>query len=205
MICYIFGASEIKDYEYYKNVINKDSYVICADGGIKHLNRLEIVPDVIIGDFDSSDEPSDKNKIVYPKEKDDTDLGLAISYASEKGFKKCVAIGCLGGRLDHTLASIHLLKYAYDKGVDLELIDESARVMLKSDKFEIKNDGYKYISVFPFGDKVENITLKGLKYPLENAKLKAGFPLGVSNEFVCDTAVIETDSPVVIILIREEK
>ena len=205
MICYIFGASEITDYEYYREKINKDSYIICADGGIRHLEKLGISPDVIIGDFDSSNEPESDNKVVYPSEKDDTDLGLAIAYAQEKGFKKCVAIGCLGGRLDHTIASIHLLKYAYDKGIKLELIDKNTKVMLITEETKIKNDGYKYISVFPFGDKAESVTLCGLKYPLFEKTLYAGFPLGVSNEFKDGEAVIKTVQPLVVILIREDE
>ena len=203
MICYIFGASEISDYTYYKDKIDENSYIICADGGIKHIEALGLTPDIIIGDFDSSENTEKySNKIVYPAEKDDTDLGLALSYAYKKGFTKCVAIGCLGGRLDHTLANIHLLKYAYDKNIALELIDSNTKVILVKGNAELSNDGYKYISVFPLGDTARGISYEGLKYPLLNATLKAGLPIGVSNQFEGEKALIKSDDPVVVILIK---
>lgn len=204
MTCYIFGASAISDYEYYKDKISKDSYIICADGGISHIKALGLIPDVIIGDFDSSENTSEfSEKIVYPSEKDDTDLALAIDYACEKGFEKCIAIGCLGGRLDHTLANIHLLKYAYDKNIKLELIDSNTRVFLADKNTVVEKEGYKYISVFPFGDRAKGITYQGLKYPLFNAELKGGIPLGVSNQFKDETAEIKCEEGVLVIILAE--
>lgn len=204
MTCYIFGASEITDYEYYKDKISKGSYIICADGGISHIKALGLVPDVIIGDFDSSENTSEfSEKIVYPSEKDDTDLALAINYACEKGFEKCIAIGCLGGRLDHTLANIHLLKYAYDKNIRLELTDSNTKVFLADKNTVIESEGYKYISVFPFGENAKGITYQGLKYPLINAELKAGIPLGVSNQFVEEKAEIKCENGLLIVMLVE--
>ena len=204
MIAYIFGASPIEDYSYLKGKIKKDDYIICADGGIRHIKALGLTPDVIIGDFDSSENTDEfKNKIVYPVKKDDTDLALAIDYASEKGFTRCVAIGCLGGRLDHTLANIHLLKYAFIKNIRLELIDENTKVFLICNKEEIKNEGYKYVSVFPFGDYAKGISYKGLEYPLTDATLKAGIPLGVSNSFKEETAEIKCEEGLLIVILSE--
>ncbi len=206
MITYIFGASEIDDYSYYEKIDYNGSFIICADGGTKHTKRLNLVPDILLGDFDSSSDFNDyKNKITYPKEKDDTDLGLAINYASLNGYKDCIAIGCLGNRLDHTYANISLLKYAYDKGVKLELIDENTKVFLVNGKKEILKEEYKYVSIFPFGNNVKGVTLTGFKYPLDNHMLSMEYPLGISNELIENKGIIEvSDGFLIVMMVRHE-
>lgn len=205
MITYIFGASKIDDYSYLEKIDFNNSYIICADGGIEHIKRLNLIPDVIIGDFDSSVDAGEyKNKIVFPKEKDDTDLGLAINYAAENNLIECVAIGCLGNRLDHTFANICLLCDAYKKGVTLKLIDEKTSVFLVDKSYKLKNDGYKYVSVFPFGDFANGVILKGFKYPLNNYSLFMHYPLGVSNQLVDEFGIIEVNDGILIVMTVKE-
>ena len=205
MITYIFGASHIDNYDYLEKLDFSDSFIICADGGIKHLQKLGLTPDVIIGDFDSSKEPDNfKNKIVYPAEKDDTDLGLAIMYAAKHELKECIAIGCLGGRIDHTYANFSLIKFALDKGVKLELIDEKSIVFAVSESCEVLKSDYKYISIFPFGESASGISLDGFKYPLVNAQLKYEFPLGVSNQLACEVGKISVTSGVLLVMMVKE-
>lgn len=205
MITYIFGASKIDDYSYLEKIDFKDSYIICADGGIEHIKKLNLTPDVYIGDFDSSCDTGEyNNKIVFPKEKDDTDLGLAINYASENNLSQCVAIGCLGNRLDHTFSNICLIYDAYKKGVNIRLIDKYTDVFLVDKKFELKNEGFKYVSIFPFGDSANGITLKGFKYPLNNHSLFMNYPLGVSNQLTEDVGIIEvSDGTLIVMTIKE--
>ena len=205
MITYIFGASDIEDYSYLKSINFEGSYIICADGGTKHLKELNLIADVVIGDFDSSsDYKKYENKITYPKEKDDTDLGLAINYASDNGFNECVGIGCLGNRLDHTYANIALLKYAFNKGVNLELIDDNTKVFLVNEKKEILKEDFKYVSIFPFENNVKGINLTGFKYPLNEATLTSDYPLGISNEILDEKGIIEVnDGNLIVMLIKE--
>ncbi len=205
MITYIFGASHIDNYEYLEKIDFSGSYIICADGGIKHAEKMCLVPDVIIGDFDSSkDEGKYKNKIIYPVEKDDTDLGLAINYAAEHGYKNCIAIGCLGGRIDHTYANLSLIKYAYDKGVKLELIDEKCRIFAVDKSCDIFSDDYQYVSLFPYGECVKGITLEGFKYSLCNDILKYNFPLGVSNQLIEKKGHIDVDDGLLLVMMVKE-
>lgn len=205
MITYIFGAAHIDNYDYLEKLDFSHSHIICADGGIKHIRKLGLAPDIVIGDFDSSKNFDEyKNKLVYPAEKDDTDLGLAINYCAEHGYKECIAIGCLGGRLDHTYANFSLIKYAYDKGIILELIDEKSRVFSVSEKCEINRNDYKYISLFSFGENASGITLSGFKYPLENAELKYNYPLGVSNQLILDSGIIEVKDGILLVMMVKE-
>ncbi len=205
MITYIFGAAHIDNYDYLSKVDFSESHIICADGGIKHIRKLGLTPDVIIGDFDSSQNIDEyRNKIVYPTEKDDTDLGLAINYSALQGYKECVAIGCLGGRTDHTYANFSLIKYAYDKGIKLELIDEKSRIIAVSGKCEIHRSDYKYISLFPYGEKASGITLSGFKYPLNKAELRYDYPLGVSNQLISERGLIEIEDGMLLVMMVKE-
>ena len=205
MKAYIFGAAFINDYSFINLEDLSNSYIICADGGINHLNALGISPDVIIGDFDSSEKSIEfVNIIEYPKEKDDTDLGLAINYAAKKGYDECIAVGCLGGRLDHTYANISLLDYALKQGVHLELIDDKSKIFLVDSYSEINKEKYKYVSVFSFEGTVEGITLEGFKYSLNNERLDCGYPLGVSNEIIDDVGIVKLKKGKVIIMLIKE-
>ena len=51
----IIGNGDIKDYQYIKSKINDNDFIICADGGYNHAEKMGIVPDVLIGDFDSAE------------------------------------------------------------------------------------------------------------------------------------------------------
>ena len=205
MKAYIFGAAEVNNYSFLDINDLKKSFIICADGGIKHLVKLGVKPDIIIGDFDSSEKMSEYDNVIeYPSEKDDTDLGLAINYAADNGFSSCIAVGCLGGRLDHTYANICLMAYAYKKGVRLELVDEKTRVLLVDSSARIEKSQYKYVSIFSFDEKSEGIILDGFKYPLKDAVLNSYYPLGISNEIKDEFGVIKSKKGKLIVMLIKE-
>ena len=104
--------------------------VITADKGLLYAKRLNIKPDIILGDFDSCSkdimqEFSTDKKIIVPCEKDDTDTGLAIQKAIETGADEILMIGGTGTRLDHVMGNFGQLFYAHSKGVKAELVDSS--------------------------------------------------------------------------------
>ena len=113
-ICYIFGSMEVTDI----NInIDKSDIVIAADAGLKNLQSKGLSPDYIVGDFDSLGFiPDGMNIIKHPVKKDETDLILAIDIGLKKGYKKFLVYGCLGGRLDHTFASIQTGAYIAENG-----------------------------------------------------------------------------------------
>ena len=188
--------------------IDKNSYIICADSGYAHARKCGITPDLIIGDFDSYKGalPGDIPVITVPSEKDDTDTGLCISCAIERGFDDITIYGGLGGRLDHTVANLQLIASAAEKGVSIRLLDESDEVYaVCCGSIEIPRRENCYISVFSFSDMAEGVSETGVKYLLDNATLSGGFPLGVSNEFAADTAVISVRKGTLIVIVSYEK
>ena len=103
----------------------KADLVICADGGYLRAEAAGIVPDVLMGDFDSCalEKVRELEKIVYPVRKDDTDLILALRYALERGCKRAVVLGCFGGRLDHTIGNLQSIAYGWRHGLSVTLMD----------------------------------------------------------------------------------
>ncbi len=158
----------------------KEDYVICADGGYRHLHGS--MPTAIVGDFDSLDEvPEGVQKITYPIEKNETDGQLAIDYAKERGFSSIRLYGALGGRIEHILGNIGLLAYAASVGIDAEIAEANLTIRLYSASFDTPAKLHEKISVVPFGGDVTVLHSRGLYYPLENLYLAAGTNRGISN------------------------
>src|SRR3990167_2962187 len=118
----IFSNGKIGDINFYKKFINKNDKIICADGGLRFAKKLGIKPDILIGDFDSlkksdfSGLNKNKTKVLrFPKEKDKTDTQLALEYALSSGAGEIIMLGSLGGRVDHMLANIHILRLGVKK------------------------------------------------------------------------------------------
>ena len=207
-ICCIFGAGDFTD----SHTMPDNAFYIAADGGLKHLEKLNITPDVILGDFDSYDIKDYKeNCIVFPKEKDYTDMFLAVKYAHELGYKEIHIYGGLGGkRFDHTFANIQMLEYYLKLGCKVILFGANEVITAisahnrkaASISFDETNSGY--ISLFAVGGNVSGLTIKGLKYELNNATITTDFPLCVSNEFCSKQADISISSGTLLIIKQSE-
>ena len=176
--------------------INDGDLIIAADAGLNTLNKLGIKPHLIVGDFDSLDyTPEGDNVIKHPVKKNETDTILAIDIALEKGFKKFLIYGCIGGRLDHTYANIQTAAYVAEKGGNaVFLSDDISFTVIKDNYIEFHEDNKGIISVFAHKEAAEGVTESGLLYELDNATLSPDFPLGVSNEFSGNKAKISVDN-----------
>lgn len=176
-------------------VIQKKDFVIAADGGLTHVQRLGIQPDLCIGDFDSLGcVPAEAE--VHPVEKDDTDAMLAIKRGLAKDCTEFLLYGSLDGpRLEHTVANFQALQYLADRGAKGTLIGLHQMVtVVKNGKIRFPAHFEGYISVFCLGADAAGVSIRGLHYNIENAALTAGFPLGVSNRFVGKAAEISVES-----------
>ena len=181
-ICYVIGAGE-----WYNTPINKreQDFLIAVDGGYDVVKRLNIIPDVVIGDFDSvSQVPDEENCIRLNPIKDETDMLYSIQYAKEKGYRNiCIFGGTGGSRISHTISNIQTLQYFDD--LHCFLFDKEEVLFLVKDvsvRFDKECGGY--LSVFSLTDKSLGVEEKGLKYEITDAELTSSFPIGVSNEFL---------------------
>lgn len=202
MRAYIFGGAYIRDYS--KINIEKNSFIICADSGLKHVQNLKLLPSCILGDFDSyyGDIPYTNVEVIkYPKEKDDTDLMIAVKYAIEKKYDDIVIYGALGQRLDHTFASVQTLNYIYEQGLTGVLVGDDDIVMIQKKgicKYSKKED--YYFSIFNMSEKSTKISINGFKYNVNKALISNFFPIGVSNEILNEEAEIEVISGELLII-----
>ncbi len=185
MRCYIFSAAEIKNYDFINGYDLKNGFVICADGGYKHVEKLGLIPDVWLGDGDSLEktEISSKEKIVFPARKDKTDTELAVDVALSRGYRDIVIFGGLGGRIDHEYANFCVLKKICDAGANAVLVDEKNEIFIQKQGFDVYPSDKKYISFFPFAGDVEGFSVDGLRYGASNIKLECSKAQASSNCF----------------------
>ena len=196
--CFIFAAGDFYGLREKpgQNGICRTSgdYVIAADAGYLLCRKLGIVPDLLIGDFDSMDQPTDFSHIRrVPVEKDDTDTMLAVKEGLSAGCGIFHLYGCTGGRrLDHTLASFQSLLYLRRHGARGFLHgDAFLWTVLENETLEIRREvPWALLSLFPLDGRAEGVTLSGVQYPLADGALDPAFPLGVSNHIIKEQAVV---------------
>ena len=190
--CVIFGAAE---FDSLLLPIQKEDLTIAADGGVHHCAQIGLTPDVILGDFDSLGYvPRDAR--VFPVEKDDTDVMLAVRHGLQAGFREFLIYGGLEGkRLDHTVANFQTLSFLRQHGARGYLVGREHLVtVIENETAVFPEAATGILSAFCMGKDATGVTVQGLQYPLENGILTADFPLGVSNHFVGKTSQITVKS-----------
>lgn len=191
MRCIIVGASPAPDHGFSAACVHSSDYVVCADGGLMKAAAAGVTPNLSVGDFDSAPVvPNGIETVRVKAEKDDTDSFLAVLKGLEAGCDEFVLYGCLGGRIEHTLANFTLLKYLLDRDIPALMLDAHTRVRMTKDRLVLPRRGNCYVSVVPYDGPVTGVTLRGLKYPLTDWTLTGDITRGVSNEFAADEAVI---------------
>ena len=188
--CFIFAAGTF--YGLRERPAGPEDLVIAADAGYRVCRQEDVVPDLLLGDFDSMDQPADfANVCRVPVEKDDTDTMLAVKTGLERGCREFFLYGGTGGkRLDHTVANFQTLLYIRRQGGRGYLYDnEFLWTALEDESISISKEvEWGLLSVFCLGDRAEGVDETGVQYPLKDAELTAGFPLGVSNHILAPTA-----------------
>ncbi len=200
--CVIVGGADINNYEYIKSRFFDDDFFVFCDSGLKHLEALQTTPGLIVGDFDSHDNPHlDVETIVLPCEKDDTDTLYAVKEAVARGFSEFLLIGAVGERLDHTLGNVYILEYLDSIGKKGMIIDDYSEMEIVSSETVYVDDSYSFFSLLNITGKARGITVKNAKYPLENAEIKCNCQYGISNEVLHGkTAEIKVDEGKMLII-----
>lgn len=194
----IISGGRLGDTAFYQKRLAgmRNSLIVCCDSGVRHADKLNIKPDVIIGDMDSiaADElerrrASGTKVLRYPANKDATDTQLALEYALELKPAAIEIWGALGGRVDHALANLFLLDWS--KEASIKLIDECCEAFIVRKKAFFSNAAGQTVSLFALDDNAEGVKLGGFQYPPDDAKLAAQSPRGISNVIVAKDAAIE--------------
>ena len=185
--CIIFCAGE---FDGFLLPAREGDYIIAADGGLAHVSGLGLIPNEVLGDFDSLGY-APEGAAVFPVEKDDTDAMLAIRRGLSLGYKEFILYGSLDGpRLDHTLANLQALSFLAQNGAVGYLVgNRNIATAVRNETVCFPETAEGILSLFCLGGDAR-VSIKGLKYELEDGTLTSGFPLGVSNHFVGKEAKI---------------
>ena len=181
--CVIVGGADISNYDRIIAHIKFDDFVIFCDSGLKHMEKLAVKPSLIVGDFDSHENPHlDVETIVLPCEKDDTDTVFAVKEAIKRGFTDFLLIGVVGARLDHTLGNIYVLEYLSSLGLTGRIVDDYSEMEYVTSAPALVEDSFAYFSTINISGVTRNISIENAKYPLHNAEIQSGYQYGISNE-----------------------
>lgn len=183
--CVIVGGAPIMRPERVREYLKEDDFVICCDSGLRHCGSLGIRPDLIVGDFDSHERPeTDRETIVLPCEKDDTDTAFAAKEALARGFRDFLLLGVIGGRLDHTLGNVSILQMLSEKGAKALAADDYSDMQIV-DAAPVSVDGRcRFFSVLAVCGPATGVRIEDAKYPLEGAVITCEYQYGISNEIV---------------------
>src|SRR6056297_4317338 len=183
-------------------------FIIAADGGYNNLKRAGIAPNLLLGDFDSIGQVPDNcqfeiNK--FQKEKDFTDIELAIEFALKKACNHICLAGATGSRLDHSIANILLLRKLLESSIEAEIVDEHHEIFLVEGRKNLSNRNGSLLSLLPLDPIVSGVYLRGFKYPLENSTIKMGDTLGISNVAISDNCEISVENGILMGIIADNK
>jgi thiamine pyrophosphokinase len=190
-----------------KKFVNKSDFIICADGGTEYALEGGLIPDIVLGDFDSLS-PKFQKRLKelgiplqsFPTDKDFTDSELAIDFATKKGYKDLVFFGAVGSRIDHFLANITHLVRKIDEGANVTLVDNTQILYLTNYELDLTGKKGDHVSLIPLIANVKNITTTGLKWQLYKDKLEFGATRGISNEFIKRKAHISVGKGILLIV-----
>ena len=204
----IFANGELPDKEKARALLHDGDFIIAADGGTRHVLELGKIPDVIVGDLDSLPTNFEVSKfenevILYPKDKNETDLELAIQYALTLNPKEIIIIAALGGRLDQTLGNIALISDPFlPHPSRVRLDDGIEEIFFCHDACEISGTSSDLVSLLPWQGEVTGIVTTGLKWTLQNETLYPHKTRGISNEMTGEVATVQIKSGLLLIVHR---
>lgn len=190
--CILIGAGDLTVSEI---PIGENDLCIAVDAGYEYCKLLEIVPDYILGDFDSISEKeaesvaqiakTEEDKvIVLPVEKDDTDMLVALKLGLSRGYQSFRIYGGMGGRIEHTIANIQCLLYLKEHNAVGYLMDGTGMILVaKEEEISFQDSMEGYMSLFSMGDKAV-VSIEKMKYSLDEHEITNSFPIGISNEFI---------------------
>ncbi|MEW6287262.1 MAG: thiamine diphosphokinase [Chloroflexota bacterium] len=205
----IFANGELPDLDKARALLRDGDYIICADGGTRHASALDLKPALVIGDLDSAEsaflqtlQAEGVPIELFPRDKDETDLELAIHKAIELDPPEILILAALGGRMDQTLANIALLSDVRLSTFDIRLDDGVEELFFCRTRSQVKGRSGDTVSLLPWGGAVTGVRTENLKWQLSGETLYPDKTRGISNEMTSSTATVEIQSGLLLILHR---
>jgi len=197
----LFVNGELRDPAVVKEMLQPSDYLVCVDGGLRHMQKLGLRPHLVIGDLDSISAGDlldlEKERIPirrYPVDKDETDLELAVLAVLQEGYHTLRLVAALGGRLDQTLGNLFLLTRPDLSGCDVRLEDGVEEALVIRTRAILLGQAGDGVSLLPLAGSVSGVVTQGLRYPLHGETLWFDRTRGISNVMLENQAVVEVAS-----------
>jgi len=197
----IFANGDLPDINKARNLLLADDFIICADGGTRHALALNLTPNLVIGDMDSiqNDQWQRLQALgvaveLFPRDKNETDLELAINRAIELEPREIVIVAALGGRLDQTIGNIALLTDLQLATFNVRLDDGVEEMLFCRNQVQVQGRSGDIVSLIPWGNPVRGVQTQGLKWILDNETLYPEKTRGISNEILSELASVKISS-----------
>ena len=207
----IFANGEVPDLEKARLLLQPDDYVICADGGTRHALALGLKPHLVIGDMDSINkdqwqnfEKSGVSVELFPQDKNETDLELAIHRALELDAEEVIILGALGGRLDQTLGNIALLATPPGNSRSIRIDDGVEEIFFCRDQAQVHGRNGDIVSLIPWGNPVYGVETIDLRWSLRSETLFPDQTRGISNEMMENNASVKIESGLLLLVHRRQ-
>ncbi|KJS16612.1 MAG: hypothetical protein VR69_08505 [Peptococcaceae bacterium BRH_c4b] len=214
MRCVILSGGSAGDLNWLAGILRQDDRIICVDGGADYAAKLGLIPDVIIGDMDSLDSSTLLNfsrlgSVIntFPAAKNETDTLLAMAEALAGMPDEIIVLGALGTRFDHSLANVHLLVMAVEKGVRTKIVNQYNEISLITPRESAVFEGHhgEIFSLLPLSGEVIGVNVTGVRWPLRDALFVIGNPYGVSNEVAAGRVEISITSGLLLLIRVDER
>jgi thiamine pyrophosphokinase len=193
----IFVNGELRNPGAARAIVQPEDVIIAADGGARHALALGVIPNAIIGDFDSLSEAEVRvfsdmgvHMFRFPAAKDETDLELALAHAVRVGHSPISIIGANGGRLDQAIGNISLLSDPEYIDCDIRIDDGVTEAFFVTAKSSIQGKPGDTVSLIPWGNPAEGVSTDGLVYPLNRETLLPYRTRSISNQMLAETAKV---------------
>lgn len=203
----IFANGLLPDLTAARRLLRPDDFILAADGGTRHALELGRAPNLVLGDMDSLDkadwatlEQANVPVEIFPRDKNETDLELALGRALEIGNQEIIILAALGGRLDQTLANLSLLADLRPSTFDARIDDGVEQAFFARTRSQVAGRSGDIVSLIPWGGEVHITSTSGLKWPLSNEILFAHKSRGISNEMIAERAEIKITSGLLLIV-----
>jgi thiamine pyrophosphokinase len=202
----IFANGNLPNLEKARQLIRPDDFILCADGGTRHAIALRLTPNVVIGDLDSvTDEERRKMEELgvdvreFSRDKNETDLELAINHALTFNPEAILILAALGGRMDQTLANIALLSNLQLVTCNIKLTDGKEEIFFCRDQVQVGGRSGDIVSLIPWQGEVTGVFTENLRWHLHHETLYPDKTRGISNEMTSDTATVSITSGLLLI------
>jgi thiamine pyrophosphokinase len=203
----IFANGDLPDLERARAILHGDDFIIAADGGTRHAVALGRSPNIVVGDLDSiapemqrKMEETGVEILRFPRDKNETDLELALSHAISLNPLQILIVAGLGNRLDQTLGNISLMSAFQPSEAGIRLDDGVEEVFFCRDRVQVQGASGDIVSLLPWHEDVSGVVTSGLKWPLHGETLNSKKTRGISNEMVDETAAIQIKSGLLLVI-----